>query len=64
LGSEHRQQGLPITMTQIESSTKQMSRRMKGTEKFWEDGARVAAWELKVATDSRSTERLRGSVNH
>ncbi len=33
----YRQQGLPITTTQIESMIKQINPRMKGTEKFWED---------------------------
>lgn len=36
---EYRRQGLPITTTLIESTIKQISRRMKGTEKFWCEGA-------------------------
>lgn len=36
---EYRQTGLPITTTLIESTVKQINRRMKGTEKFWEEGA-------------------------
>jgi hypothetical protein len=31
----YRQQGLPITSNYIESTIKQLNRRMKGTEKFW-----------------------------
>jgi hypothetical protein len=35
---EYRRQGLPITSTLIESTIKQINRRVKGTEKFWSDG--------------------------
>jgi hypothetical protein len=34
----YRQQGLPITSTYVESTVKQINRRMKGTEKFWSYG--------------------------
>lgn len=33
--AEYRKQGLPITSTYVESTVKQINRRMKGTEKFW-----------------------------
>lgn len=33
--AEYRCQGLPITSSYIESTVKQINRRMKGTEKFW-----------------------------
>jgi hypothetical protein len=36
---EYRKQGLPITSSAIESTIKQINRRIKGTEKFWSDGA-------------------------
>jgi hypothetical protein len=36
---EYRKQGLPITSTYVESTVKQINRRMKGTEKFWSEGA-------------------------
>jgi hypothetical protein len=36
---QYRQAGLPITTTIIESTIKQINRRMKGTEKFWRPGA-------------------------
>ena len=36
---EYRQAGLPVTTTLIESTIKQINRRMKGTEKFWDEGA-------------------------
>ena len=34
----YREQGLPITSTYVESTVKQINRRMKGTEKFWSHG--------------------------
>jgi hypothetical protein len=34
---EYRRNGLPITSAYIESTVKQINRRMKGTEKFWAD---------------------------
>lgn len=36
--AEYRRQGLPITSSYIESTIKQVNRRMKGTEKFWSAG--------------------------
>jgi hypothetical protein len=36
---EYRRQGLPITSSAIESTVKQINRRIKGTEKFWDAGA-------------------------
>jgi len=36
---EYRRQGLPITSNHIESTIKQLNRRIKGTEKFWDQGA-------------------------
>lgn len=35
---EYRRAGLPITSAHIESTVKQINRRMKGTEKFWSHG--------------------------
>ena len=35
---EYRKLGLPITSTYVESTVKQINRRMKGTEKFWSQG--------------------------
>jgi hypothetical protein len=35
---QYRRQGLPITSTYVESTVKQINRRMKGTEKFWSHG--------------------------
>lgn len=36
---EYRKQGLPITSSPMESTVKQINRRIKGTEKFWSQGA-------------------------
>ena len=36
---EYRKQGLPLTSSPMESTIKQINRRIKGTEKFWSDGA-------------------------
>lgn len=36
---EYRTRGLPITSSHIESTIKQINRRVKGTEKFWDQGA-------------------------
>lgn len=33
--AEYRRQGLPITSVHVESTIKQINRRVKGTEKFW-----------------------------
>jgi hypothetical protein len=36
---EYRRRGLPITSSHVESTIKRVNRRMKGTEKFWDQGA-------------------------
>lgn len=36
---EYRRQGLPITSSHVESTIKRINRRVKGTEKFWDQGA-------------------------
>ncbi|HEX5443467.1 MAG TPA: hypothetical protein VFW87_06550 [Pirellulales bacterium] len=36
---EYRKQGLPLTSSPMESTVKQINRRLKGTEKFWSGGA-------------------------
>ena len=35
----YRREGLPITTALMESTIKRINRRIKGTEKFWRDGA-------------------------
>lgn len=37
--AEYRRQGLPLTSCQVESTIKRINRRMKGSEKFWDEGA-------------------------
>jgi hypothetical protein len=36
---QYRRLGLPITTSHVESTIKQINRRVKGTEKFWDQGA-------------------------
>lgn len=45
---EYRQAGLPITSSHIESTIKQINRRVKGSEKFWDKGAEPL---LQLAAD-------------
>jgi len=46
--AEYRKLGLPITSSHIESTIKQINRRVKGTEKFWDQGAEPL---LQLAAD-------------
>jgi hypothetical protein len=43
---EYRRQGLPLTSSHIESTIKQINRRVKGTEKFWSSGGADALLQL------------------
>jgi len=43
---EYRRDGLPITSSHIESTIKQINRRVKGTEKFWSSGGADALLQL------------------
>lgn len=52
----YRQQGLPVTSTYVESTVKQINRRMKGTEKFWSHG--VEAMLTLVADHLSDTPTL------
>ncbi len=45
---EYRRWGLPITSSHIESTIKQINRRVKGSEKFWDQGAEPL---LQLAAD-------------
>ena len=73
---EYRRDGLPITTAHIESTIKQINRRVKGSEKFWNEAGAEAL--LQLAADylsdqaplenfwqQRPTTRtgLRGTVN-
>jgi hypothetical protein len=46
--AEYRRLGLPITSSHIESIIKQLNRRVKGSEKFWSEGAEPL---LQLGTD-------------
>ena len=55
----YRQLGLPVTSSQAESLVKQVSKRVKGTEKFWNDGpSGEAILQIRAAVISDG-ERLR-----
>jgi hypothetical protein len=43
---EYRRLGLPITSWHIESTIKQINRRVKGSEKFWSEGGTEALLQL------------------
>jgi len=49
---EYRREGLPITSCHIESTIKQINRRVKGSEKFWSEGGAEAL--LQLAADHLS----------
>jgi hypothetical protein len=46
--SEYRKQGLPVVSSLVESMVKQISRRVKGTEKFWGDDGAEAILQLRA----------------
>jgi hypothetical protein len=46
---EYRRLGLPISSAPVESTIKQINRRMKSTEKFWLQGGAEAMLQLRVA---------------
>jgi hypothetical protein len=45
---EYRQQGLPLVSSLVESMVKQISRRVKGTEKFWGEEGAEAILQLRA----------------
>lgn len=45
----YRRLGLPISSAAVESTIKQVNRRVKGTEKFWVDGGAEAILQLRAA---------------
>lgn len=49
--AEYRRLGLPITSSHVESTIKQINRRVKGTEKFWDQGAEPL---LQLVADHQS----------
>jgi len=46
--AEYRKQGLPIVSSLVESMVKQISRRVKGTEKFWGEEGAEAVLQLRA----------------
>ena len=45
---EYRRLGLPLTSSHIESTIKQINRRVKGTEKFWSQSSSEAVLQLRA----------------
>jgi hypothetical protein len=52
---EYRRLGLPLTSSHIESTIKQINRRVKGTEKFWSRSTSEAVLQLRADYLSDST---------
>jgi len=46
--AEYRRQGLPITSSLMESTVKQVGRRVKGTEKFWSEAGSDNMLQLRA----------------
>ncbi len=46
--AEYRRQGLPITSSLMESTVKQIGRRLKGTEKFWSEAGSENMLQLRA----------------
>lgn len=46
--AEYRRLGLPITSSYVESAVKQINYRVKGTEKFWNEGGAEAQLQLRA----------------
>mgnify|MGYP003724071419 FL=1 len=51
---DYRRLGLPITSSLMESAIKQLSRRVKGTEKFWNQPTAEAILQLRADSLSDS----------
>lgn len=52
---DYRRQGLPITSAHMESTVKQLNRRIKGSEKYWSERGGEAV--LQLAADQLSTSQ-------
>jgi len=52
---EYRRLGLPLTSSHIESTIKQINRRVKGSEKFWSKSTSEAVLQLRADYLSDST---------
>lgn len=46
---EYRRLGLPVSSAPVESTIKQINRRLKGSEKFWLTGGAEAMLQLRAA---------------
>ena len=46
---EYRRRGLPVSSAPVESTIKQINRRIKGSEKFWLEGGAEAILQLRAA---------------
>jgi hypothetical protein len=46
--ADYRRQGLPITSSYVESAVKQINRRVKGTEKFWNEAGAEELLQLRA----------------
>lgn len=56
----YRQEGLPVTSSLAESLVKQIGKRVKGTEKFWDDGPRgEAILQIRAAVISQDNRLAR-----
>jgi hypothetical protein len=56
---EYRRLGLPISSAPVESVIKQLNRRLKGTDKFWERGSAEAMLQLRAAYLSQDDRAVR-----
>jgi hypothetical protein len=56
----YRREGLPVTSSLAKSLVKQISKQVKGTEKFWDDGPRgEAILQIRAALISHDDRRPR-----
>lgn len=56
----YRREGLPVTSSLAESLVKQVAKRVKGTEKFWDDGASgEAILQIRAAVISQDSRLAR-----
>ncbi|TWU41220.1 hypothetical protein Q31b_26590 [Novipirellula aureliae] len=55
--AEYRKLGLPITTSPVESTQKQINKRIKGTEKFWRDESLEPLLQLKADDLSETHDR-------
>lgn len=55
--AHYRRSGLPITTSPVESTQKQINKRIKGTEKFWRDASLEPLLQLKADDLSETHDR-------